>query len=217
MHAKNVGTWSARSSSSRARDPQPPDQERGMPAAAAAAARADRPGPAACGARSTSRCLRATACTCTTARTRDCGHWHEARAGFVTSHMAIAGLDSDASSSLQANQPADGRRARTGTSRASAFYKHRDVPPSRPSSTPQWFGAFIYEPRQRVAHRDGGPAGRSCRRWRARAASPHHRASARPAARAWNNDPTPFMTRHDHVYGFAQQPRAARLRRHRAP
>jgi hypothetical protein len=124
---------------------------------------------------------------------RDCDHWHEGP-GFVTSHMAIT-LEFE--QSLQAVNPMVTVPYWDFTLE-STFYNTETWRQS-PVFGPQWFGTASPDNEWHTVTEG---------RW----AFVPTMANARNFSRItnsygllrapWNNDPTPFMTRHDHVYGF---------------
>lgn len=125
--------------------------------------------------------------------TKDCDHWHQG-AGFVTSHMALTLMFEQA---IQAVNPAVSMPYWDFTLE-STFFGASDFRTSGVFAD-DWFGQastgndlhtptsgrFAYVP----AMADASEFSRV-------------RNSYGVLRSPWNNDPTPFMTRHDEVYGF---------------
>ena len=125
--------------------------------------------------------------------TADCDHWHQG-AGFVTSHMAFT-LEFE--QSLQSINPALSMPYWDFTIE-STFYEPHTWRAS-PIFADDWFG---------VASPDNDLHTVTEGRWAFVPSMTHawdfsevHNSYGVLRA-PWNNDPTPFMTRHDHIYGY---------------
>jgi len=125
--------------------------------------------------------------------TADCDHWHQG-AGFVTSHVTFT-LEYEMA--LQTVFP-DIAQPYWDFTLESTFYRADDWR-SSPIFSDSWFGA---------ASPDNNLHTVTEGRWAYETAMTNARnfsqiVNSYGVLRApWNNDPTPFMTRHDHVYGY---------------
>ena len=125
--------------------------------------------------------------------TADCDHWHQG-AGFVTSHMAFT-LEFE--QTLQSVNPSLSVPYWDFTIESTFYEPHTWR--SSPIFADDWFG---------IASPDNDLHTVSEGRWAFVPSMTHawefsevHNSYGVLRA-PWNNDPTPFMTRHDHIYGY---------------
>ncbi|KAJ8605154.1 hypothetical protein CTAYLR_000502 [Chrysophaeum taylorii] len=125
--------------------------------------------------------------------TKDCDHWHQG-AGFVTSHVAFT-LEFE--QALQSVYPSLSIPYWDFTIE-STFYEPRTWR-SSPIFADDWFGAASPQNDLHVVTKGRWSFVRSM----TQAATFSDVHNSYGVLRApWNNDPTPFMTRHDKIYGY---------------
>lgn len=125
--------------------------------------------------------------------TADCDHWHQG-AGFVTSHIAFT-LEFE--KSTQSIFP-DAATPYWDFTMESTFYGANDWRQSKIFSS-SWFGdASPENDLHTVTEGRFGWTPAMTHAWNFSAITNSYGVLRAP----WNNDPTPFMTRHDHVYGY---------------